>query len=140
MAKCAQVMNRSVVLTWVMYQSHRAGKIRTNDKLASLKGAIENELWNQERSKAQAVLYEAKRENIQMQLEAVFRERALFAYQQVKNRLEYQAALESIQRRISQKHMVSWVVSHVLKSITPDQDKQSIKKCISDLKALAARA
>lgn len=111
-----------------------------NDKLASLKGAIENELWNQERSKAQAVLYEAKRENIQMQLEAVFRERALFAYQQVKNRLEYQAALESIQRRISQKHMVSWVVSHVLKSITPDQDKQSIKKCISDLKALAARA
>jgi hypothetical protein len=31
MAKCAQVMNRSVVLTWVMYQSHRAGKIRTNE-------------------------------------------------------------------------------------------------------------
>lgn len=109
-------------------------------KLKSLKDSIDNELWNQDRAKAQAVLFDAKRENIQMQLEAVFRERALFAYQQVKNRLEYQAALESIQRRISQKHMVSWIVSHVLKSITPDQDKQSIKKCITDLKSLAAHA
>ncbi|KAL1462209.1 hypothetical protein WDU94_014064 [Cyamophila willieti] len=111
-----------------------------NNKIQGLKDAVENELWNQERAKAQAVLFDARRENVQMQLEAAFRERALFAYNQVRNRLEYQAALESIHRRISQKHMVSWIVAHVLKSITPDQDKSTIKKCISDLKTLAATA
>uniref|UniRef100_A0A8D9A2L4 ATP synthase subunit b n=1 Tax=Cacopsylla melanoneura TaxID=428564 RepID=A0A8D9A2L4_9HEMI len=111
-----------------------------NSKIQSLKDGVEDELWNQERAKAQSVLFEARRENVQMQLEAAFRERALFAYQQVKNRLEYQAALESIHRRISQKHMVSWVVAHVLKSITPDQDKSTVKKCIADLKSIAASA
>lgn len=85
----------------------------------------------------QNLLIAAKRENVALQLEAAYRTRLLNTYNDVKRRLDYQVEKENIERRLAQKNLVDWVVRKVTSSITPDQEKQNIDKCIADLGALA---
>ncbi|BFZ25089.1 hypothetical protein BsWGS_28127 [Bradybaena similaris] len=84
-------------------------------------------------------LYEAKKENVVLQLEAAYRQRLLTVYQDVKKRLDYETTKAATQRKFEQDHMVNWIVSNVTKSITPQQEKESIKSCIRALKMLAEK-
>jgi len=80
---------------------------------------------------------QAKEEAIQLQLEADYRQRLHTVFREVKNRLDYEAEKTNLKRQFEQDHMVNWIVSSVRSSITPQQEKESIKACISTLKQLA---
>jgi len=83
-------------------------------------------------------IIKAKKEAVGLQLEAEYRDRLAQAHAQVKKRLDYQLETANVMRRMEQKHMVDWIISSVKKSITPAQETAALKKCISDLKGLAA--
>ncbi|XP_045479900.1 ATP synthase subunit b, mitochondrial-like [Harmonia axyridis] len=103
----------------------------------SISNCIEGEKKSQKSMEAQELLLQAKRENVALQLEADYRRRLMVAYNDVKRRLDYQVEKLNIEKRVTQKNLVEWVVAKVESSITPDQDKQNIDKCISDLAAMA---
>lgn len=102
---------------------------------AAVKDA-EKLIWCEE---GQKHLFEAKRENVDLQLETVYRQRQLEVFDAVKKRLDYHLEVDNSRRRIEQQHMVQWIVDGVFKGITPQQEKDSLSKCIQDLKALASR-
>jgi len=110
------------------------------NKLKFLTESIKAEELAQWQSEGQRMLMEAKKENVALQLEAEFRKRQVNVFNEVKRRLDYQLEQVNIQRRLQQKHMVDWIVNNVVKSISPQQEKDMLAKCISDLKGLAAQA
>jgi len=97
----------------------------------------EKAIW---REAGQKYLFEAKRENVDLQLESAYRQRLSEAYQAVKQRLDYQVDVQAAQRRLQQQHMVQWIVDGVKAGISPQQEKDSLAKCLQDLKALSAKA
>ncbi|KAF3696790.1 ATP synthase F(0) complex subunit B1, mitochondrial [Channa argus] len=105
--------------------------------MSSLAQAIENEKKEQWRVEGRSMLFDAKRNNVAMLLETNYRERLHLVTHEVKRRLDYQIALQNLHRRMEQDHMVNWVEKSVISSLTPQQEKESIAKCITDLKALA---
>ncbi|KAM6976432.1 ATP synthase peripheral stalk subunit b, mitochondrial [Aplochiton taeniatus] len=105
--------------------------------MASLAQAIEDEKKEQWRVEGRQMLFDAKKNNVAMLLETNQRERVHMVNNEVKKRLDYQIALQNLHRQMEKEHMVNWVRNNVIGSITAQQEKESIAKCITDLKALA---
>lgn len=64
-----------------------AGKI---DEIKGLNDAIAEEKKSQFEAEGSKLLFDVKRENIGLQLEAAYRERVMNVYSEVKKRLDYQ--------------------------------------------------
>jgi len=100
---------------------------------------VESENQSQEMAKNQKILFDAKRENVKLQLEAEYRRRQMVAYNEVRNRLEYMLARQVAERQYQQSHMVNWIIDSVAKSIGAQQEKDVLQKCLTDLKQLSAK-
>jgi len=109
-----------------------------NTEIDRCKVAVEDENSAQFMSGSYEELIAAKKENVALQMESEYRARLKEAYSQVKSRLDYQLQTANVIRNNEQKHMVNWIISNVKASITPKQEEDALKKCVADLKALAA--
>ncbi|GFY77696.1 ATP synthase subunit b, mitochondrial [Trichonephila inaurata madagascariensis] len=116
---------------------HNKDKENAIKNLTDMMAEEQKNVWY---TAGQKVLMEAKRENVQMQLETEYRRRMMQVYEQVKKRLDYQLDMYNTKRKLEQKHMVDWIVNSVVKSITPQQEKEALQKCIEDLKVMATKA
>ncbi|XP_070797670.1 ATP synthase F(0) complex subunit B1, mitochondrial [Pituophis catenifer annectens] len=101
---------------------------------------IEEEKKEQWRIEGRRYLFDAKRNNIAMILETNYRERLLTVSREVKKRLDYQIALQQLKRRMERDHMINWVEQSVWQSVSAQQEKENIAKCLLDLKALSKSA
>ncbi|WP_411016742.1 ATPase B chain family protein, partial [Salmonella sp. s51944] len=86
-----------------------------NNSLTHLKDSISEEKKEQWRLDGRDHLFDAKRENVQMQLELEYRNRLQEVANRVQGRLNYQVDLESLKRSTEQQHMVQWIEENVLK-------------------------
>ncbi|KAL0275576.1 UNVERIFIED_CONTAM: hypothetical protein PYX00_003388 [Menopon gallinae] len=112
-----------------------------NMKKDELKQSIQmNEDYVRQIGGTLSYLPQAQRENVYLQMEAAYRSRIQEAYTNVKRMLDYQAERDEIERRVTQKNLVDWVIGNVEKSITPELKKNVLKQCIADLKTLTVRA
>ncbi|EPQ13932.1 ATP synthase subunit b, mitochondrial [Myotis brandtii] len=112
-------------------------------KQATIKGiqdAIDLEKSQQALVQKRHYLFDVQRNNIAMALEVTYWERLHRVYKEVKNRLDYHISVQNMMRWKEQEHMVQWVEKHVVQSISAQQEKETIAKCISDLKLLAKKA
>ncbi|KAK2509503.1 hypothetical protein MC885_017338 [Smutsia gigantea] len=85
-------------------------------------------------------LFDVQRNNIALALEVTYRERLHRVYKEVKNRLDYHISVQNMVLRKEQEHMINWVEKHVIQSISAQQEKETVAKCIADLKLLAKKA
>jgi len=67
-----------------------------NSEIQSFKDGIKSELMEQDRAEASKQLFDVKRENVGLQLEAEYRQRLMQVYSEVKKRLDYQVALTDV--------------------------------------------
>nr|XP_034979197.1 ATP synthase F(0) complex subunit B1, mitochondrial [Zootoca vivipara] len=111
-----------------------------NAMIAEHTTAIEEEKKEQWRVEGRHYLFDTKRNNVALILETNYRERLFTVYTEVKKRLDYHVAIQHLHRNMEQNHMINWVEQNVRKSITAQQEKESIAKCILDLKALSKSA
>jgi len=109
-------------------------------EIRAMKEAIENEKKAQWQAEGQKMLFDVKRENVALQLEAAYRQRLRDVHSEVKKRLDYQVDKQQVEMNVQQKHMVNWIISRVQTAITPESEQENLKKCIADLKGLAAKA
>jgi F-type H+-transporting ATPase subunit b len=109
---------------------------KTKKQAQTIIDELEKSIWREE---GQKYLFESKKENVDLQLESVYRQRLAEVHQSVKKRLDYQVDVETAERRLQQQHMVQWIVDGVVKGITPQQERDSLAKCIQDLKGLATK-
>lgn len=82
-------------------------------------------------------LIDSKVENLDLQLESVYRERLQHVHRAVQRRLNYHVERENTRRRYLQQHTINWVLDRVVKGITPAQEKENMAQCISELKRLS---
>jgi len=107
------------------------------DEIDRCKAALAEEEEGQWMATSYKELLQVKQENVAMQYEIEYRQRLAEAYKQVKRRLDFQLATANVLRAAEQKHMVQWIIDNVRKSITAQQEQQTLKACVADLKALA---
>lgn len=110
-----------------------------NNAVANLDKAIKSADEEIARAACVPTLVAAKKENIDLQLEASYRERLQNVYKAVTRRLDYHVERENVRRRFQQQYMANWVTSAVISGITAAQEKETLQQCIRDLKALAAQ-
>jgi len=107
-------------------------------RIESLKAAIAEEKAVEEVYSSRDTIYDVLEANNAMNLEIEYRSNLVKVHDEVKKRLDYQIELQHLKTQMEQDHIVNWVEEAVVKSITPQQEKDALAQCIKDINSLAA--
>lgn len=88
---------------------------------------------------ANALIHQAKRENVHLQLEAAYRARVAEVHNEVKRRLDYQVALDNVHKRVEREQAINYIIDGVRKSIGANQEKEAFNSGLATLKALSQK-
>lgn len=91
-----------------------------------------------ERARNVSLLVDARKELLQMGLEAAYRERMKQVYESVKRRLDYQVALQNARKDFERSNMINWITSEVRKSISAKQEQDTLQSCLQQLRQIAS--
>lgn len=111
-------------------------KMEDIEQIESEVEEIKTEQW---RSGIQELYNEVKRSNLAMMLETELLNRKASLVAAVKRKLDYQVAVQEVDRGLAHSHMVNWIEDKVKKSITPESQKKTLDVCIAQLGAMAAK-
>lgn len=75
---------------------------------------------------ANKIIHAAKKENVQLQLEAAYRQRLHQLYQEVKRRLDYQLSVQNVYKRLEKEQAINYILNQVNASIGPNQVRVSM--------------
>jgi F-type H+-transporting ATPase subunit b len=91
------------------------------------------------RAKSIGQLADARKDIINMALEAAYRERLKQIYDAVKRRLDYQVALQNARKDFERTNMINWITSEVKKAITAKQEQDTLQACLNQLRQIASQ-
>lgn len=111
-------------------------KMSEIDSLETEVEDIKDEKW---RSGLQEMYHDVKKSNLAVMLETEYLNRKASLVSAVKKKLDYQVAVQQVDRELAHSHLVNWVEEKVRKSITPESQKKTLDVCIAQLAALAAK-
>nr|XP_039259615.1 ATP synthase subunit b, mitochondrial-like [Styela clava] len=97
---------------------------------------IKTEKW---RSGLQEMYHDIKKSNLALMLETEYLNRKASLVSAVKKKLDYQVAVQQVDRELAHSHLVNWVEEKVRKSITPESQKKTLDVCIARLAALTPK-
>eukprot|EP00112_Aurelia_sp_Birch-Aquarium-sp1_P006188 Seg1689.4 transcript_id=Seg1689.4/GoldUCD/mRNA.D3Y31 product="ATP synthase F" protein_id=Seg1689.4/GoldUCD/D3Y31 len=109
-----------------------------NAKIKSLEQAIVEEKAVADTYSCRDQIYEILQENNNVKMEVEYRTNVNTVFEEVKKRLDYQVELQHLKMQLEQEHIVNWLEDSVIKSITPQQEKDALAQCIIDIKGLSA--
>jgi F-type H+-transporting ATPase subunit b len=115
---------------------YRAPVLSLQEQADSMIKMVDEQIRNEE---GITHLFQAKRDNVDLQLELAYRTRVDQVHKAVKARLDYQVEKEITRRHFQQQHMVNWIVNNVVKDIGAQQEKEILSQCIKDLQSIAKR-
>lgn len=84
-------------------------------------------------------VYDLRSQDVDLQLEAEYRNRLKRVYEDTRRRLNYLVAKAESERQIHHKNMVSWVLTQAVQSFGQKQESDVLDSCISELKQLATK-
>lgn len=84
-------------------------------------------------------LFDVRQQDVEIQLEAEYRNRLKTIYEDTKRRLNYLVAKADSDRQIQHKNLVNWVINEAVQAFGQKQENDVLDGCIFELKNLAAK-
>lgn len=120
-------------------KANQAYEDRLVEATKDVDARIQANLALQSLPEANKLVNQARRENVQLQLEAAYRQRLAQVHQEVKKRLDYQLAVQNAHRRVEREQALNYILGEVNKSIGAAQEKEAFQSGLSTLKALSQK-
>jgi F-type H+-transporting ATPase subunit b len=126
-------------LDQISNENNTAALTELEDQSKAIDAAIQVNSSLQSFPEANKLINAAKRENVALQLESVYRSRLSQVYTEVKRRLDYQVSVQGVYKRLERDQAINYIIDGVHKSIGPNQQKEAFQSGLDILKGLSQK-